>query len=73
LWPRYLVDHVAPALTRLTPDEKQAVLSLPHTIKELDADKDAVRDRDRPRQCLPCSGGFLCRYKQLPDGTRQMS
>jgi CRP-like cAMP-binding protein len=60
------------SITRLTPDEKQAVLSLPHTLKELHADHDIVRDRDRPWQCCLVSEGFLCRYKQLPEGTRQI-
>ena len=60
------------SITQLTPDEKQAVLSLPATIKELHPDQDVVREGDRPWQCCLVLEGFLCRYKQLPDGTRQI-
>jgi CRP-like cAMP-binding protein len=60
------------SITRLTQDEKQAVLSLPYAIKELHADQDVIRDGDRPWQCCLLLEGFLCRYKQLPDGTRQI-
>jgi CRP-like cAMP-binding protein len=56
----------------LTDDEKQAVLGLPITVKELGADQDVVREGDRPSQSCLVLQGFLFLYKMLPDGGRQI-
>ena len=56
----------------LAPEEKEAVLRLPVTVKEIRADQDIVRQGDRPKQCCLLIDGFLCRYKMLPDGERQI-
>ncbi|MBV9394429.1 MAG: Crp/Fnr family transcriptional regulator [Methylobacteriaceae bacterium] len=56
----------------LAPAEKEAVLRLPFTLKEVRADHDIVRQGDRPTQCCLVIDGFLCRYKMLPDGERQI-
>ena len=56
----------------LAPAEKEAVLRLPITLKEIRADQDIVRQGDRPKQCCLVVEGFLCRYKMLPDGERQI-
>jgi len=60
------------SITRLTEDEKQAVLGLPITVKELGADQDIVREGDRPSQSCLVLEGFLFLYKMLPDGGRQI-
>jgi CRP-like cAMP-binding protein len=60
------------SITRLTEDEKQAVLGLPITVKELGADQDIVREGDRPSQSCLVLEGFLFLYKMLPDGSRQI-
>jgi CRP-like cAMP-binding protein len=52
--------------------EAEAIRALPVTVKEIHADQDVVRDGDRPTQSCVVVEGFLCRYKQLPDGTRQI-
>jgi CRP-like cAMP-binding protein len=56
----------------LSPQEKEAILRLPITVKELRADQDIVREGDTPSQCCLVTEGFQCRYKMLPDGERQI-
>jgi CRP-like cAMP-binding protein len=56
----------------LSQAEKEAILRLPLTIKEVGADQDIVREGDRPAQCCLVIEGFQCRYKMLPDGERQI-
>jgi CRP-like cAMP-binding protein len=60
------------SITELTEHERQAVLSLPITTKDFRSDEDIVREGDRPWQCCLLVEGFLCRYKILPDGQRQI-
>jgi CRP-like cAMP-binding protein len=60
------------SISNLTEDERRAVLGLPITIRDFRADEDIVRDGDRPWQCCLLVEGFLCRYKTLPDGNRQI-
>ncbi len=57
---------------RLFEEEKQAVLELPLTVRQLRADHDVVRERDRPNQCCVVLEGWLHRYKMLEDGSRQI-
>ena len=59
-------------ITSLSDEDKTAILSLPVKLAELRADADIVRDGDRPSQCCMLVEGFLCRYKNLPDGKRQI-
>jgi CRP-like cAMP-binding protein len=60
------------SITSLSDDDRQAILDLPVRITELRADADIVREGDRPSQCCLLVEGFLCRYKTLPDGKRQI-
>jgi CRP-like cAMP-binding protein len=60
------------SITHLSEGEKQAVLGLPITIRDFRPDVDIVREGDRPWQCCLLVEGFLCRYKLLPDGQRQI-
>jgi CRP-like cAMP-binding protein len=59
-------------ITVLAEDDRAAVLALPATVKEFAADRDIVCEGDRPSQCCLLLEGFLCRYKVLPDGNRQI-
>src|SRR3954452_20057578 len=54
----------------LSDEERNAILQLPVTTRDLKADQDIVRDGDRPSQCCLLVEGFLCRYKTLPDGAQ---
>jgi CRP-like cAMP-binding protein len=56
----------------LSEEEKAAVLALPVTIREIRADHDVVRERDRPSQCCLVLDGWLHRYKIVEDGSRQI-
>jgi CRP-like cAMP-binding protein len=60
------------SVTPLAPQEEQAILALPATVRDIRADQDVVRDGDRPLQSCLIVAGFLCRYKDLPTGTRQI-
>ena len=60
------------SIATLSDEEKQALLELPLTIKVFEADSDIVRDGDRPSECCLLLSGFVCRYKILPDGSRQI-
>src|SRR5512133_993392 len=59
-------------IASLSEDEKTAILDLPAKLVDLRADADIVREGDRPSQCCLLVEGFLCRYKYLPDGKRQI-
>jgi CRP-like cAMP-binding protein len=58
--------------TRLTHQEREAVLNLPVSIRHMRADQDIVRDKDHPSQSCLLIEGWLCRYKVLETGQRQI-
>ncbi|WP_322883774.1 Crp/Fnr family transcriptional regulator [Microvirga lotononidis] len=60
------------SIVSLSDEEKRALLDLPMTIKVFDPDSDIVRDGDRPSECCLVLSGFVCRYKVLSDGRRQI-
>ena len=60
------------SIAELSDVEKQAILDLPANVKVFEADTDIVRDGDRPSDCAVVLSGFVCRYKILPDGKRQI-
>ncbi len=60
------------SMADLSQEERQALRNLPVTVKSLDADQDFVRDRDCPSECALVLEGFVCRYKLLDDGKRQI-
>jgi CRP-like cAMP-binding protein len=60
------------SITKLTPEEREAVLQLPLTMKAVPADSDIVREGERPTACCLVLDGFVCRYKLLHDGRRQI-
>jgi CRP-like cAMP-binding protein len=56
----------------LSEPERAAILALPVTVRQMRADHDIVRERDRPTQSCLVLDGWLCRYKILETGTRQI-
>jgi CRP-like cAMP-binding protein len=60
------------SVASLSAEERAAVLDLPVTVRQMRADHDIVRERDRPSQCCLVLKGWLCRYKILENGTRQI-
>lgn len=56
----------------LSEEERAAILGLPRTVREMRADHDVVRERDRPSQCCLVLDGWLHRYKIVEDGSRQI-
>ena len=60
------------SIADLSDADKQALLSLPMRVEALPADTDIVRDGDRPSESCLVLDGFVCRYKLLPDGRRQI-
>src|SRR3954466_3899495 len=56
----------------LSDDEKAALRQLPITVQQLRDGEDIVSDGDRPSRCCLVLEGFVCRYKLLPDGKRQI-
>jgi CRP-like cAMP-binding protein len=56
----------------LSKEEQKAIYALPLSIRSVPEHQDVVHDGDRPTQSCVVLEGFLCRYKQLPDGTRQI-
>src|SRR3954454_1954059 len=68
----YALIRKLEAVAALSAEEKAAVLALPVTIRKMRADHDIVREKDRPSQCCLVLDGWLCRYKILETGTRQI-
>ena len=60
------------SISSLSDEEKRALLDLPMNVKVFEADNDIVRDGDRPSDCCLILSGFVCRYKVLSDGRRQI-
>jgi CRP-like cAMP-binding protein len=67
-----LVRRLEADTASLSQKEKDALLHLPVTIKDIAPDKDIVREGDAPSQCCLVIEGFQCRYKMLRDGERQI-
>jgi CRP-like cAMP-binding protein len=60
------------SITNLSQQEKNALLHLPLTIREVAADQDIVREGDRPSECCLILSGMAFRYKMTEGGTRQI-
>jgi CRP-like cAMP-binding protein len=60
------------SITDLSPEERDALLHLPLTIREVAADQDIVREGDRPSECCLILSGMACRYKVTEGGKRQI-
>lgn len=60
------------SIVDLSGDDTKALLRLPLRLKSLGADQDVVREGDGPSECCLVLDGFVCRYKILPSGRRQI-
>ena len=57
---------------RLSPEDREAVLALPYTLRTLDHSAYTVREGDLPRECAVLVSGFAYRQKITGDGARQI-
>jgi CRP-like cAMP-binding protein len=60
------------SITDLSAQEKDALLHLPSTIREVAADQDIVREGDRPAESCLILSGMAFRYKMTEAGKRQI-
>jgi CRP-like cAMP-binding protein len=60
------------AFTRLSSDDRSALGELSRNSRYIDARRDLVSEGDKPRYVHLVMDGWACRYKQLPDGKRQI-
>jgi len=56
----------------LTPEDRQAVLRLPHKRRSLEAQSYLVREGDVPERCAVLLSGYAYRHKLTGEGTRQI-
>ena len=60
------------AFTRLSRDDLAAVGALTRNSRVVEARRDLISEGDRPRHVHLVMDGWGCRYKNLPDGKRQI-
>lgn len=60
------------AFTRLSKDDRAALSGVTRNFRYVDARRDVISEADRPRHVHLVLDGWACRYKQLPDGKRQI-
>lgn len=56
----------------LSPSECEALLAMPHTVRDYEAGQYLLREGDRPRYCTFMLSGFIYRHKFVGDGGRQI-
>lgn len=60
------------AFTRLSADDRSALAQISRNLRFIDARRDLIAEGDKPRYVHLVLDGWACRYKQLPDGKRQI-
>ncbi|MFC3077333.1 Crp/Fnr family transcriptional regulator [Phenylobacterium terrae] len=60
------------AIGRVTEAEKSALADLPYRLRSFPENADLVRQGDKPPECCLIVEGFVCRYKLLGEGQRQI-
>jgi CRP-like cAMP-binding protein len=60
------------AFTRLSTDDRAALAEISRNFRYVDARRDLISEGDKPRHVHLVLDGWACRYKQLPDGKRQI-
>lgn len=60
------------AFTRLSADDRAALAQISRNVRTVDARRDLISEGDKPRHVHLMLEGWACRYKQLPDGKRQI-
>jgi CRP-like cAMP-binding protein len=56
----------------LPPEDRAAVLNLPHTVRTLEPGSYTIREADTPEHCTILVTGFAYRQKLTGDGSRQI-
>lgn len=64
--------HKLESIAELSEEQKQAVAAIKGQVREIQRGEDIASEGSRPKHCTIVLTGLLCRYKQLPDGTRQI-
>jgi CRP-like cAMP-binding protein len=73
--PTYPHDRLIRKLESIYPisdDDRRVLNALPLQLREVPENSDVVREGQRPEYCCLLVDGFLCRYKILGDGERQI-
>ena len=60
------------AFTRLSKDDRAAIAEVSRNTRIVEARRDIVSEGDKPHFVHLVLDGWACRYKQLPDGKRQI-
>jgi len=60
------------SIHRLNADDEAAIGELPLRHKSIEENSDVVREGDAPNECCLLLQGFLCRYKIVGEGQRQI-
>ena len=58
--------------TRLSTDDRAALSELSRNFRYVEPRRDLISEGDKPRYVHLILDGWACRYKQLPDGKRQI-
>jgi CRP-like cAMP-binding protein len=61
------------ALVDLTDDDVSTLIARTSQARHYDARRDLIREGDQPGPVFVVLGGWACRYKILPSGTRQIT
>ena len=60
------------AFTKLSSDDRSALSAITKNFRHVDARRDVISEGDNPTHVHLVLDGWACRYKQLPDGKRQI-
>ena len=60
------------AFTRLSRDDRAALLQVSRNVRVVEPRRDLVSEGEKPRYVHLVVDGWACRYKTLPDGKRQI-
>jgi CRP-like cAMP-binding protein len=60
------------AFTRLSADDREALSQISRNFRFVDPRRDLISEGDQPRHVHLVLDGWACRYKQLPNGKRQI-
>ena len=60
------------AFTRLSQEDKAAVAKFSKVARVIPPRRDLIREGEKPKNIHLMVDGWACRYKQLPDGKRQI-
>jgi CRP-like cAMP-binding protein len=71
-WPLELMAQMLDGYVALSAEDRQAVLDLPFTLRELDAHTYIMREGEAPESCAVLARGFAYRHKISGDGGRQI-